>query len=161
VAKDPAVDIALAPLGGASKLLGEWLTTFHLGSVVIDPYTNESSWILPTAARVLRAFGGADIKVNFIVTSDEADAKAFLGPYAKEFLVFTDPERALVRSLDLTHLPALVFIRIDGSLGGSAEGWSPKEWRKVADAMAETTAWTAPHIPGPNDPAPFTGSKAF
>jgi hypothetical protein len=161
VAKDPAVDIALAPLGGAPKLLGEWLSTFHLGSVVIDPYTNESSWILPTAARVLRAFGGADIKVNFIVTSNEADAKAFLGPYAKEFLVFTDPDRALVRSLDLAHLPALVFIRIDGSLGGSAEGWSPKEWRKVADAMAETTAWTAPHLPGPNDPAPFTGSNAF
>ncbi|MEY2959306.1 MAG: hypothetical protein RLZZ01_1874, partial [Actinomycetota bacterium] len=46
-------DLPLQPLGGEARQLDEWLTTFHLASVVLDPYTNESSWILKTAVRIL------------------------------------------------------------------------------------------------------------
>ena len=53
VATNPPPDLVLAPLGAASRPLEDWLTTFHLASVVLDPYTNESSWILKTAARIL------------------------------------------------------------------------------------------------------------
>ncbi len=58
----------------------EWLTTFHLASVVLDPYTNESSWVLKSAVRILEEFRGSHARVNFIVTADDDDARAFLGP---------------------------------------------------------------------------------
>lgn len=161
MAKDPALDITLAPLEGDPKTLGEWMKTFHLVSVVLDPYTNESSWILPVARRVLSGFQGADVRVNFIVTSDAIGARAFLGPVAKDFLVFTDPERKMVASLGLNRLPALVFIRHDGVLAASAEGWNPGTWRKVSEVIAKAAAWSKPNIPVAGDPAPFTGSPAL
>ncbi len=99
VASTPSPDITLTPLVGEPRPLEEWLTTFHLASVVLDPYTNESSWILETAARILRAFRGSDARVNFVVTCSAADARTYLGPLAEEFLVFCDPDRAFVRGL--------------------------------------------------------------
>ena len=68
------MDLVLAPLGGEPRPLEEWLTTFHLASVVLDPYTNESSWILPTATRILEGLRGSDARVNFLVTADDADS---------------------------------------------------------------------------------------
>jgi len=47
------MDLMLSPLGAEARPLEDWLTTFHLATVALDPYTNESSWILPTATRVL------------------------------------------------------------------------------------------------------------
>ena len=160
MAKDPATDLLLTPLDGDPRSLNDWMKTFHLVSVVLDPYTNESSWILPTAARILRGFQGADVRVNFIVTSDAAGARSFLGPLAKEFLTFTDPDRQMVASLGLIHLPAFVFIRHDGTVAASAEGWEPKAWRRVADTIAVAAAWSTPNIPTLSDPAPFLGSVA-
>ncbi|NCX05031.1 MAG: hypothetical protein EBW68_04545, partial [Actinobacteria bacterium] len=84
---NPSMDLTLTPITGDAKTLHQWLTTFHLASVVLDPFTNESSWILETAARILRQFSGAAVRINFIVTCDASDARAFLGPYADEFLV--------------------------------------------------------------------------
>jgi hypothetical protein len=158
VAKDPATDLTLTPLDGDPRSLNDWMKTFHLASVILDPFTNESAWILPTAARILRGFQGADVRVNFIVTADAADARTFLGPHAKEFLTFADPERMAVAALGLVHLPAFVFIRHDGTLAASAEGWEPRAWRKVAEKIAAVTAWSTPNIPTLSDPAPFTGS---
>ena len=60
VASNVALDINLTTIGGETRPLEEWITTFHLASVVLDPYTNESSWILKTAARILDGFRGAD-----------------------------------------------------------------------------------------------------
>ena len=85
------MDLVLTPLGGEPRPLEEWLTTFHLATVALDPYTNESSWILPTATRVLEGLRGSDARVNFLVTADASDARAFLGPLVERFLVFTDP----------------------------------------------------------------------
>ena len=62
-------DLVLHPLGAEARPIGEWLTTFHLAPVVLDPYTNESSWILKTAVRILDALRGADARVNFVVTA--------------------------------------------------------------------------------------------
>ncbi len=89
------------------------------------PYTNESSWILKTAARILEGLRGSDARVNLVVTSDADDARAFLGPYADEFLVFCDPDRATVRALGLSQLPAFVFVRVDGIVGGRGRGLEP------------------------------------
>jgi hypothetical protein len=161
VVSNPPAELSLRPLRGSARPIEEWLTTFHLASVVIDPYTVESAWILETAARVLRSFRGAAARVNFVVTADDVDARAFLGPLADEFLVFLDPDRAVVRALGLTRLPAFVFVQEDGTVTASAEGWDPQAWRQVAEVIASTTSWSRPVLPAAGDPAPFTGSPAL
>lgn len=160
MATNPPPDLVLAPLGSQPRPLEEWLTTFHLASVVIDPYTNESSWILRTAARILEGLRGSDARVNFLVTASDRDTKRFLGPLTDDFLVFTDPDRTAVKALGLSELPAFVFIRVDGTVPAAAEGWNSAEWRAVADAIAEATAWLTPDIPLIGDPGPFRGSPA-
>jgi hypothetical protein len=154
-------DLSLAPLGSTPRPIGEWLTTFHLATVVLDPYTNESSWVLRTAVRILEALRGSHARVNLLVTANEADTRAFLGPLAEQFLVFTDPDRAVVKAMGLSSLPAFVFIRVDGSIDAQAEGWNPAEWRAVADTITRTTAWQSPTIPVAGDPVAFAGSPSL
>ncbi|MET0144912.1 MAG: hypothetical protein ABW328_09025 [Ilumatobacteraceae bacterium] len=161
MAVNPPLDLVLTPLGAEARPLEEWLTTFHLATVALDPYTNESSWILPTATRILEGLRGADARVTFLVTADVADTKAFLGPLTERFLVFVDPERAAVKALGLAELPAFVFIRVDGTIQADAEGWSAPAWRTVAETVAEATAWRPPDIPVVGDPGPFHGSPAL
>ena len=38
---NPSPDVVLTALDGDARPLEEWLTTFHLASVVLDPFTNE------------------------------------------------------------------------------------------------------------------------
>jgi len=162
VTSNVAVDtsITLTTLGGESRPFEEWVTTFHLASVVLDPYTNESSWVLETGARILDAFRGADVRVNLVVTCGADEARRYLGPLADQFLVFCDPDRTFVRGLGVATLPAFVFVRGDGSLAAAAEGWNPTDWRRVAKVIADNTSWIAPTIPGPKDPSPFHGTPA-
>jgi len=155
------MDLTLTPLTGDAKTLHQWLTTFHLASVVLDPFTNESAWILKTAARILRQFSGAAVRINFIVTCDATDARAFLGPFADEFLVFCDPDRIAVKALGLAELPAFVLIKSDGSVPIAAQGWTSAEWKEVAAAVAALTSWSRPAIPAPGDPGSFRGTPAL
>jgi hypothetical protein len=157
----PSPDTVLHPLVGDKRALHELLTTFHLLSVVIDPYTKESAWVLKTARRVLAQFAGSSVRANFVVTSNDGEARAFLGPLADEFMVFCDADRVFVKQLALTRLPAFVFLRIDGNVVASAEGWNPAEWRTVADQVARTVAWSKPLIPAPGDPGAFAGTPAL
>jgi hypothetical protein len=153
-------DLILRPLGGEARQLEDWLTTFHLASVVLDPYTNESSWVLKTAVRILEGFRGSDARVNFVVTASDDDAKRFMGPLTERFLIFTDPDRSLVKAFGLDTLPAFVFVRVDGEVVASAEGWDAAAWAEVAEAISSTTSWRSPMIPGPGDPVAFAGSPA-
>jgi hypothetical protein len=158
-------ELVLTPLvdgvAGTGRPIMEWLTTFHLASVVLDPYTNESSWILRAATRVLEQFRSSDARINLIVTANANDASAFLGPLAERFLVFCDPDRSFVKAAGLSELPAFVFIRVDGVVAAAAQGWNPPEWEAVADAIAEVCWWTSIPVPGPGDPGPFRGSSAL
>ena len=153
-------DLQLRPLDGEPRDLSEWLTTFHLASVVLDPYTNESSWVLKTAVRILEEFRGSHARVNFIVTADDDDTRAFMGPLADEFLVYTDADRSVVRALGVESLPAFVFVRVDGDVVAAAEGWDPAGWAEVSEAIADTTSWNVPTIPAPGDPGAFAGTAA-
>lgn len=161
MASNPPLDIVLTPLEGEPRPIEEWLTTFHLASVVLDPYTNESAWILRTAARILAEFRGCDARVNFVLTCPVSEARTFLGPLADEFLVFCDPQRTFVKGLGLGELPSFVFLLFDGTVQAAAEGWNPAQWRAVADAIASTTAWSQSHIPVAADPGPFRGTPAL
>ena len=153
-------DLELAPLDGEARALSEWLTTFHLASVVLDPYTNESAWVLKSAVRILEELRGSHARVNFIVTAGADDARAFLGPLTERFLVFCDPDRAIVSALGLEQVPAFVFIRVDREVVAAAQGWNAADWHTVAEAIATTTKWNVPTIPAPGDPGAFAGTPA-
>lgn len=153
-------DVKLTALGGEARTLGEWTTTFQLLTVVLDPYTRESAWVLSTAARVLQEFQGADVRVAWTVTADDGDARRFLGPLATEYLTFADPERLLVGALGLERLPALVHLRQDLAVVGQAEGWDPEAWEQVGRLLAKMMSWSWPKLPVAGDPGPFEGSPA-
>ena len=151
-------DLSITALGGEPRTLREWVTTFHLAVVVIDPYTDQSAWILPTAARILDDFVGADCRVGWLVASDAEDARAFLGPLADRYLTLIDPDRAVVRGLGLERLPAFVHIRQDLAVVGASEGWHPPEWHSIAANLGKIMSWSHPLVPVPGDPSPFEGS---
>mgnify|MGYP000040309406 FL=1 len=157
----PPPEIELDPLQGDPRPVGDWVTTFHLAVVVLDPYTHESSWIIDTAARVLASYSGADGRTAGLVTGTDDEARRFLGPLADEFLTFTDPNRAFVKSLELQSLPA--FVHIDHALNvvGAAEGWNPAEWRSVAAELSAQMSWSRPGIPEAGDPPPYPGTPAI
>ena len=71
-------------------------------------------------------------------------------------MVFVDPDRTLISSLGLEHLPAFVHIRQDTSVGAVAEGWNPGQWQKVAGEIARAMAWTVPDVAPPGHPVPAT-----
>jgi hypothetical protein len=160
VATDPPPDLVLAPINGEARSIEEWLTTFQIAAVVLDPFTNESSWLLETAGRVLLHFTEADCRVAFIVTGTTDEARQFLGPWADKVLTFADPDRAAVKALGLNELPAFVQIRGDRHVPAAAEGWDPQEWRHVAESLARNMSWSAPLIPAYGDPSPYAGSAA-
>jgi hypothetical protein len=161
MATDPPADLKLTPIGGEPRTIREWLVTFHLCTVVLDPFTNESSWLLETAGRFLATYAAADVRVAWIVTGTEAEARQFLGPWAERLLTFPDPDREVVQAFGLTELPALVHLNTSGAVEGAAEGWDPDEWRAVADNLSRILSWTRPVLPGPGDPVAFAGSPAL
>jgi len=161
MATAPPPEIQLDPIQGDARPLGDWVTTFHLAVVVLDPFTHESSWIIDTAARILSQYNAADVRTAWLVTGTDSQAKEFLGPLADEFLTFADPDRAFVKGLELSTLPA--FVHIDHALNvvGAAEGWNPIEWRSVATTLSKQMSWSRPAIPESGDPTPYAGTPAL
>ncbi len=151
----------LRPINAPARPLAQYLTTFHLVLVVLDPFTNESAWILDTAGRLLTVFSQADCRVGWLVAGDADECREFLGPWAGRFLTFADPDREMIKSLELDRLPALVHLAMDGTLVASAEGWHPRAWQKVIDELARVLSWKAPVLPSPLDPAPYDGTPAL
>src|SRR6266508_571463 len=158
---DPAGAVRLTPLKGDPRPLEEWLTTFHLVLVVLDPYTYESAWLLDTAGRILESYAGADCRVGFLVTAPTDETRQFLGPWATQMLTFADPDREFVKAVGLERLPALVHIDLSGHVVGAAQGWHPEEWRVVLANLSRMMSWSRPNIPSTGDPAPFEGSEAL
>ena len=160
MATDPPADLTLTPLNGEARTVDEWLTTFQLAIVVLDPFTNESSWLLETSGRILLHFTEADCRVAFVVTGTADEARQFLGPWTDRVLTFADPDRAVAKALGLNELPAFVQIRGNRTVAAAAEGWDPEEWRTVAGTLARDMSWSAPLIPAGGDPSPYAGSAA-
>ena len=151
---DPDLD----PINGQARPFSEWLTTFPMLLGAIDPYTHESSWLLDTIHRVFTHYRGAGVRVAWLATAPADGTRKFLGPYADDFLTFTDPDYAAVKALGLGTLPALAFVKQDGTVAATAEGWDPTGWREVSEAIEVITDWTPIAIPGPGDPAPYAGT---
>ena len=155
-----SLDVELTPLGADPRPLKEWLTTFPLAPVILDPYTNESAWILHTARRILVTYSEADCRTCWVVTCGADQARRFLGPYADELLTFVDPDRRITAALGIDTLPAFMFVHQDGSVAAAAQGWYPPEWRTVAEAISDLTEWRRPVIGDGQDPATFGGTPA-
>lgn len=152
------IDTDLSPIDGKARPLSEWLTTFPLAPVVLDPFTHESAWILDTARRVLTVYSGAGVRPCWIVLSTADDAKTFLGPYSGEIVTFADPDRSAAATLGVQATPAFMLIRQDGAVLVKAEGWDPEAWRAVTEAIDDITGWRRPQLPAPGDPAPYSGT---
>lgn len=161
MAANPPTDLRLTPINGPSRTLAELLTTFHLCFVALDPFTNESAWLLPTAARILTTFEQADVRIAWLVAGTARECRMFLGPWSRDVLTFADPDREAIKAFDLQRLPAIVHVAMDGTIMNAAEGWQPMEWRTVVDRLADVTGWKAPTFPMPKDPGPFEGSPAL
>ena len=154
-------DLQLTPLTADARTVAEWTTNFHLAMVVLDPFTYESAWILDTAGRLLREYAPADCRTFFLVTGSAEEAKQFLGPWALEFLTFVDPERVAVTAMGIERLPAFLHINQRPAVESHAEGWSPEEWREVADELSRYMGWTRVTFPRAGDPAPYEGTLAL
>lgn len=158
----PSTDIKLETISGHGHTLAEWLMVFNLMGVVIDPYTHQSGWILPTASRLFLVYEEADIRCAFVVCSDAEGARSFLGNFADEHLVLLDPDREFVRSLGLERVPALVHLAQDASVLGSAQGWNAEEWSEVISGVEDVMDWRArPVLPTAEDPGSFEGTPAL
>ena len=161
VATDPPADLKLEPLNAPGRTVSEWLTTFHLLLVVLDPYTNESSWVLPVAQRIMHTFEQADCRVAWLVAADKEDCVRFLGPLSREVLTFSDPDRVAIKAFGLQRLPAIVHLDLSGRVVNAAEGWSRTSWRGVTEPLAKVMSWSEPVLGLPKDPGPFEGSPAL
>jgi hypothetical protein len=153
-------DVKLHPLGGEPVTLADQTQLFHLVAVVLDPYTDESAWVLEAAANILSQLREADCRTAWLITCIEDDARAFLGPLAEQFLTFCDPEREVVAALGVEQIPALVHVGTNQELVGRADGWDPATWRPITDELARILAWNRPAFPRPGDPVAFPGSPA-
>jgi len=157
----PAPDLVLTPLRGQPRPLAQYLSIFHLVVVAVDPFTDESARLLPTAGRLLANFEQADCTVAWLVAGDQAECHSFLGPWATRFVTFSDPDRLAIKRLSLQWLPALVHIGPEAEVVGCAEGWNPREWQHVVDRLARVLSWRGPQLPAASDPSPFGGTPAL
>lgn len=151
-----STDVTLTPLTGKGRTLEEWLTTFHMAVVALDPFTNEGAWILPIANRVLTHFGQADVRVALLLPATADECRMFLGPIVNNLLVFADPDSTAIKGMGFDHLPTFAHIAMDGTIEGKAEGWNGRAWQAVADQLAKVTSWSSPVVERDGDPAAFS-----
>ena len=146
--------------GAEPRPLSDWLTTFPMAPVVLDPYTMESARIISTARRIMTSYKGADCRPCWILTCNADGARRFLGPWTEDTLTFIDADRHAVSALNLSSLPAFMLIRQDGRVAAMAQSWDPHQWRAVAEAISSLAKWTRPVIGDHNDPPPYPGTPA-
>jgi len=155
-----SLDLELDPLGGRARPLSSWLTTFPLLPVLLDPYTNESAWILHTARRILVTYAEAGCRTCWVVACDPDDARRFLGPYARRDPHLLRPRPPGAHRARARHL-ARVRLRPPERVGHRGrQGWNPAEWRDVAETVSDYTHWQRPVIGDGQDPVAFPGTPA-
>ena len=153
VAKNPDPTLELSTAAGVTRTLDDWTTMFHLCLVVLPDRPEAAQWI-PVARRIFSVLGDSDARTAYVIPSTPAIAQRILADESDRAMVFVDPDRTFIKSLALEHLPALVHIRQDTSVGAVAEGWDPPAWQKVAREIARAMAWSVPDVAPPGVPIP-------
>jgi hypothetical protein len=153
VAKNPDPLLQLATSKGVSRTLDDWSTMFQMCLVILPDRPEAAQWI-PVAQRIFAVLGDSDCRTAYVVTGSAMIAERILGPEESRVATFVDPDKTLVTSLGLEHLPAFVFLRQDTTVGAAAEGWDPGEWQVVAKEIARAMAWSVPDVAPPGEPIP-------
>jgi hypothetical protein len=153
VAKNPDPTLELITSKGVSRTLDDWSTMFQMCLVILPDRPEASAWI-PVARRIFDVLGDSDCRTAYVVTGTASIAQRILGDEEQRQATFLDPDRTLVQSLGLEHLPAFVFLRQDTTVGAATEGWDPAEWQEVARAVAKAMAWSTPDVAPPGEPIP-------
>ena len=153
MAKNPDPTLELITSKGVSRTLDDWSTMFQLCLVILPDRPEASAWI-PVARRIFDVLGDSDCRTAYVVTGSAPIAQRILGDEEARQATFIDPDRTLVKSLGLEHLPAFVFLRQDTTVGAATEGWDPAEWQDVARAVAKAMAWSVPDVAPPGEPIP-------
>lgn len=158
VAKNPDPTLSLSTTAGMTRSIDDWTTMFHLCLVILPDRPEAARWI-PIAQRIFDVLGDSDARTAYVIPSSAPIAERILGDEYEKAMVFLDPDRTLIASLGLEHLPAFVHIRQDTSVGAAAEGWNIAEWQKVAKEIAGAMAWSVPDVapPGSTVPAATAG----
>ena len=156
MARNPDPSIKLTSSKGVTRTLDDWSTMFHLCLVVLPPRPEAVRYV-PIAQRIFAVLGDADCRTAFCVVGNEYIARGVVGDAEDSVLSFCDPDAAFVQSLGLTHLPALVHLNQNTTVGDVAEGWDPKAWQRVVHELARAMAWSEPTVAGAGDPPPTTG----
>ncbi len=156
MAKNPDPMLELTTTTGVTRTLDDWTTMFHLCLVVL-PARPEAAIYVPIGRRIFATFGDADCNCSFVVAGPVSVADRLLGPVERDALTFVDPDLTLVRSLGLERLPAFVHLIQDTTVLDAAQGWEPREWKRVARAVGDVLAWTVPLVAGPGDPPATRG----
>jgi hypothetical protein len=151
VPKNPDPTLVLTTTIGVERTLDDWSTMFQLCLVVL-PARSEASAYIPVAQHIFATFGDSDCTCAYVVTGSAEVARRILGDEEARELTFVDPDHALVDSLGLERLPALVYLRQDTSVGAAAEGWDPREWQRAVREMAQAIAWTFPEVASAGGP---------
>ena len=160
MAKNPDPTLPLTSLAGTTRTLDDWTTMFHMVLVVLPDRPEGAQWV-PIGERIFATFGDSDAKVAFLVPGPAPMANRLLEQGSGKYSVYLDPDRALIASLGLERLPALVHLRQNSTLANVAEGWDAPEWQKVARAIAKAMAWTTPSVARPGDPPATPGWPAL
>jgi len=155
VAKNPDPTLALSTAAGVTRSLDDWTTMFHLCLVILPDRPEAARWV-PVARRIFGVLGDSDARTAYVVPSTAAIAERILDEEYTRAMVFLDPDRTLITSLGLTHLPAFVHIRQDTSVGAAAEGWNATEWQQVAKEISAAMQWSVPDVAPPGSTIPAT-----
>lgn len=153
-------DITLDPLQGEARSIEDWVTTFHLSFVVLDPFTRQSAILVPTAGRILQNFSGSNCRMAWLLACAPDQALEFMGDWASSILTFCDPDRVAIKALGLVELPAFMHINQGLEVVGLAQGWNPVDWRQASDKLASQMKWSRPDVPAAEDPPAFHGTPA-
>ena len=153
MAKNPDPTLELITSKGVSRTLDDWSTMFQLCLVILPDRPEASAWI-PVARRIFDVLGDSDCRTAYVVTGSAQIARRILGDEEDREATFVDPDRTLVKSLGLEHLPAFVFLRQDTTVGAATEGWEPADWQEVAREVARAMAWSLPEVAPPGTPIP-------
>ena len=153
MAKNPDPTLELSTDAGMTRTIDDWTTMFHLCLVILPDRPEAAQWV-PVARRIFGVLGDSDARTAYVIPSTPAIAKRIVDGEREQAMVFVDPDRTLINSLGLKHLPALVHIRQDTSIGAVAEGWDPEEWQKVAREISAAMAWSVPDVAPPGSVVP-------
>ena len=126
VATDPPADLLLAPIDGEPTTIADWLTTFQLAAVVLDPFTNESAWILDTAGRVLHPLPRGRLPGGLHRDRNGRRGAPVPRPVGRQGAHLRRPRPRRGARPGAQRAPAFVHIRGDLHGGGRRRGMGPR-----------------------------------